>query len=293
MMLRGANGREVVRAVEARVDEINAGGVLPRGLKIVPYYKRSEIIGRAVYTVNEALIIGSLFVVFVLYLFLRSFRGAFIVMLALPLSVLFTFILMRLVGLSANLMSLGGLAISIGMIIDATIIQVENVQRHLSEKGAGRPSWPRSFGPSSKSESRRIFGELIIALTFIPIIALQGIEGKMFLPLAFTHVIALMASLLLSLFAIPAFCYIFLKAQPDKTESSSSRAAKRAYLPLLKLGAGPQGGLSSSRSHPAGRDAGSSCRGSAPNSCLIMDEGAFDTDVAIPARDLAAPNLSR
>ena len=104
---------------------------------------------------TEALIIGSLFVVFVLYLFLRSFRGAFIVILALPLSALFTFIIMRLAGLSANLMSLGGLAISIGMIIDATIIQVENVQRHLSEAGRGRRKLATSSSrPSSRSASR-------------------------------------------------------------------------------------------------------------------------------------------
>ena len=135
MMLRGANGREVVSMVEKRVAEINAGNFLPEGVKIVPYYKRSDIIRDSLHTVSEAMIIGSLLVVFVLYLFLRSFRGAFIVVLALPLAALFTFIMMRLFGLSANLMSLGGLAISIGMIIDATIIQVENVQRHLVEAG--------------------------------------------------------------------------------------------------------------------------------------------------------------
>ena len=139
MMLRGANGRAVVRAIEHRVGEINGSGVLPLGLRIEPYYKRSDIINRAVHTVTEALLIGSLLVVLVLYAFLRSFRGAFIVVLALPLSVLFTFVTMKIFGLSANLMSLGGLAISIGMIIDATIIQVENVQRHLSEKGVGTP----------------------------------------------------------------------------------------------------------------------------------------------------------
>ena len=137
MMLRGANGRAVVRAIEHRVGEINASGVLPLGLRVEPYYKRSDIINRAVRTVTEALLLGSVLVILVLYAFLRSFRGAFIVVLALPLSVLFTFVTMKIFGLSANLMSLGGLAISIGMIIDATIIQVENVQRHLSEKGAG------------------------------------------------------------------------------------------------------------------------------------------------------------
>ncbi len=155
---------------------------------------------------TEALLIGSVLVILVLYAFLRSFRGAFIVVLALPLSVLFTFVTMKIFGLSANLMSLGGLAISIGMIIDATIIQVENVQRHLSEKGAGTHKLATVLKAILEVRKPSIFGELIIALTFIPIFALQGIEGKMFLPLAFTHVIALFASLLLSLVAIPAVC---------------------------------------------------------------------------------------
>jgi len=233
MMLRGANGRDVVRAVERRVGEINGSGVLPLGLRIEPYYKRSDIIDRAIHTVTEALLVGSVLVVLVLYLFLRSFRGAFIVLLALPLSMLFTFVMMRAVGLSANLMSLGGLAISIGMIIDATIIQVENVQRHLSEAGAAARRLPVVLRSVLEVRKPSIFGELIIALTFIPIIALQGIEGKMFLPLAFTHVIALLASLLLSLAAIPAFCHLLLKPHPDK-RSFLVEGAKKGYLPVLR-----------------------------------------------------------
>jgi cobalt-zinc-cadmium resistance protein CzcA len=235
MMLRGANGRDVVRAVERRVAEINASGVLPYRLRVEPYYKRSDIIGRAIHTVTEALLIGSVLVVFVLYLFLRSFRGAFIVLLALPLATLFTFVMMRLVGLSANLMSLGGLAISIGMIIDATIIQVENVQRRLSEAGAGERKLATVLKAILEVRKPSILGELIIALTFIPIIALQGIEGKMFLPLAFTHVIALLASLLLSLAAIPAFCHFVLRPRAEK-RSPLVEGARRAYLPVLRWG---------------------------------------------------------
>ena len=233
MMLRGANGRAVVRDIEHRVGEINASKVLPLGLRIEPYYKRSDIINGAVHTVTEALLIGSVLVVLVLYFFLRSLRGAFIVVLALPLSVLFTFVTMKIFGLSANLMSLGGLAISIGMIIDATIIQVENVQRHLSEKGVGTHKLSTVLKAILEVRKPSIFGELIIALTFIPIIALQGIEGKMFLPLAFTHIIALIASLLLSLVAIPAFCYMVLKPHPER-KSFIVEGAKKAYLPLLR-----------------------------------------------------------
>jgi heavy metal efflux system protein len=233
MMLRGANGRDVVRAVEAQVAEINAGSVLPPGVTIKPYYKRSDIIAQSIGTVTEALVIGSLFVVLILYLFLRSFRGAFIVILALPLSALFTFITMRLAGLSANLMSLGGLAISIGMIIDATIIQVENVQRHLGEAHAGEHKLAVVLRAVLEVRKPSIFGELIIALTFIPIIALQGLEGKMFLPLAFTHIIALLGSLLLSLLAIPAFCFLVLKPQPEK-KIVLLDILHRAYRPALR-----------------------------------------------------------
>jgi heavy metal efflux system protein len=235
MMLRGANGRDVVRAIEKRVAEINGSGVLPLGLRIDPYYKRSDIIRRAIGTVTEALLIGSVLVVFILLLFLRSFRGAFIVVLALPLSILFTFVMMRLFGLSANLMSLGGLAISLGMIIDATIIQVENVQRHLSEMGARARKLPTVLKAILEVRKPSIYGELIIALTFIPILALQGMEGKMFMPLAFTHIIALFGSLMLSLVAIPAFCCMVLRPQGDK-KSFLVEGAKDAYLPVLRWG---------------------------------------------------------
>jgi len=237
MMLRGANGREVVSMVEKRVAEINAGNFLPEGVKIVPYYKRSDIIRDSLHTVSEAMIIGSLLVVFVLYLFLRSFRGAFIVVLALPLAALFTFIMMRLFGLSANLMSLGGLAISIGMIIDATIIQVENVQRHLVEAGTAARKLSTVARAVLEVRKPSIFGETIITLTFIPIIALQGIEGKMFFPLAFTHVIALFGSLILSLLVIPALCFLVLKAHREK-RIIVIEAAKKTYLPFLRWALG-------------------------------------------------------
>ena len=233
MMLRGANSRRSCPASRRRVAEINAGSFLPEGVKVVPYYKRSDIIRDSLHTVSEALIIGSLLVVLVLYVFLRSFRGAFIVILALPLSTLFTFIMMRLFGLSANLMSLGGLAISIGMIIDATIIQVENVQRHLVEAGTAARKLTTVAKAVLEVRKPSIFGETIITLTFIPIIALQGIEGKMFFPLAFTHIIALFGSLLLSLLVIPALCFLVLRAHREK-RILVIEALKRVYLPVLR-----------------------------------------------------------
>lgn len=232
MMLRGANSRDVVRRVEAKVKELNANNILPQGIKIVPYYDRSDIVNASVATVNKALIEGSLLVLIVLYLLLNSFRGSFVVLLALPLSLLATFIVMKIAGISANLMSLGGLAISIGMIIDTTIIQVENIQRHLSEDGTQQPKLTTVLRAALEVRKPSIFGELIIALTFIPILSLEGIEGKMFGPLAITVVIALLSSLLLSIFIIPVLCSLFLKAQPEQ-DSFTMKHAKRWYLPLL------------------------------------------------------------
>ncbi|HEX2869145.1 MAG TPA: CusA/CzcA family heavy metal efflux RND transporter [Ignavibacteriales bacterium] len=233
MMLRGENGKEVVKRVEDKIKEINESNVLPDGIKIVPYYDRADIVNASVHTVTKALIEGSILVLIVLYLLLRSFRGAAVVLIALPLSLLTTFIVMKVLGLGANLMSLGGLAISIGMIIDATIIQVENVQRHLSETGHAKPGIMTVLKAVLEVRKPSIFGELIIAITFIPILSLEGIEGKMFGPLAKTVAIALLSSLFLSIFVIPVLCSIILKPQPEK-ESVIMKYIRKIYLPLLE-----------------------------------------------------------
>lgn len=234
MMLRGENSREVVRRVEAKVREINAEGILPGGLKIVPFYKRSDIIEKSLATVTRAIIEGSALVLFVQTIFMGSLRAGFIVILALPLSALLTFVILRTVHLPANLMSLGGIAISIGMIIDAAIIQVENVARHLSgsEESSRRRDVLRAV-----LEVRRpsIFGELIIVLTFVPILALQGIEGKMFSPLAMTVAIALFSSLLLSLFVVPVLCFYLLRT--GRRHAYFPMAFfRKIYLSILRFG---------------------------------------------------------
>jgi cobalt-zinc-cadmium resistance protein CzcA len=232
MMLRGENSREVVRRVQEKVREINENNVLPEGIRLVPYYDRSDIVNASVSTVNKALLEGSLLVLIVLYLMLNSIRGSVVVLIALPLSLLATYIVMKTTGISANLMSLGGLAISIGMIIDTTIIQVENVQRHLTERGGKHPDLQTVLNAVMEVRKPSIFGELIIALTFIPILSLEGIEGKMFGPLAITVIIALLSSLFLSIFIIPVLCILFLKPQQEK-ESFIMKHANRLYLPLL------------------------------------------------------------
>ena len=170
--------------------------------------------------------------ILVVYLFLRSFRGALVIAFTLPLVTLATFIAMRQVGLSANLMSLGGLAISIGMIVDSAVIQVENVMHHLGDMQPGQNFGLTVLNAVLEVRKPSLFGELIIALTFLPIMTLQGMEGKMFAPLAFTVVIALLASLLLSVVGIPSLCSYLLKPAPERP-SYLVQAAQRAYRPVL------------------------------------------------------------
>jgi heavy metal efflux system protein len=279
MMLKGENSREVVRRVQERVREINDSHVLPAGLTIQPYYQRSEIIEDSIATVARALAEGALLVFIILFLFLRNLRGALVVVLALPLSLLLTFTVMKQAGLDANLMSLGGLAITLGMIIDATIIQVENVQRTLSEAGPGTPKRTLVLRAVLEVRQPSIFGELIIALTFIPIIALQGMEGKMFSPLALTVAVALLASLLLSLLVIPVLCLVFLRPGAEK-ENLLLRAAKKIYQPALNW----------SMKHPLLLVTFALLLLAAALALIprlgtefipVMDEGAFDMDVQL------------
>ena len=234
LMIRGGSGREVVGAVKEKVAQLNAGGILPKGVTLKAFYDRTGLVRDCINTVSRAIAEGVLLVILVVYLFLRSFRGALVIALTLPLVALATFITMRQVGLSANLMSLGGLAISIGMIVDSAIIQVENVMHHLGEMKPGQNFGRTVLNAVLEVRKPSLFGELIIALTFLPIMTLQGMEGKMFAPLAFTVVIALLASLVLSIVAIPSLCSYVLKPVPERV-SVLVRAAQRVYRPVLAL----------------------------------------------------------
>ena len=237
VMLRGGNSREVISAVKDKVVLINR--VLPAGVKIVPFYDRIELVARALATVEGALLEGTAVVILVLYLFLRNLRGALVVALTLPLAVLATFLIMQQVGLSANLMSLGGLAISLGMIVDAAIVQVENVERHLSEQTKGRALSVTDRVPvvlRAVLEVRKpsLFGELIIALTFVPLLALQGMEGKMFIPLALTVVIALLSSLVLSMTVVPVLAAMLMKPRAATEGGRLLERVRGRYRRLLE-----------------------------------------------------------
>ena len=237
VMLCGGNSRAIVSGVKDKVALINQ--VLPAGVAIMPFYDRIELVARALDTVERALLEGAAVVMLVLYLFLRNLRGALVVALTLPLATLATFLIMQQVGLSANLMSLGGLAISLGMIVDAAIVQVENVERHLSEQSTGRALLLADRLPivlRAVLEVRRpsLFGELIIALTFVPLLTLRGMEGKMFIPLALTVVIALLSSLLLSMTVVPVLAAVLMKPRVTKEGGRLLEKGRRLYRHMLE-----------------------------------------------------------
>ena len=213
--LRGADAKAVVRAVEQRLAELQPS--LPEGVKISPFYNRSDLIGRATGTVNKALVEASVLVVVLLLLFLGDLRAAAVVAVTLPLAVLTTFLLMRGFGLSANLMSLGGLAIAIGMLVDAAVVVVENTVERLDSPGiTGARRLHVIYEAVSEVAAPVSAGVLIICLVFLPLLSLQGLEGKLFGPVALTIVFALGSSLLLSLTVIPVLASLLLKAHEHR-----------------------------------------------------------------------------
>lgn len=229
------NTSKVIDAVKAKVADLNKA--LPDGVKIVPYYDQSELVERAVSTVREALIEGAVLIVLVLFLFLGNVRSALIVTAMLPLSLLLAFILMQGFGMSANLMSLGGLSIGIGMMVDGGVVMVENIYRHLAEaKHAGKSDEgrPGRILWAAKEVGRPIvFAIAIIVIVFLPLFTLQGVEGKMFRPMAFAISFAMVGSLVFSLTVIPVLCSFFLNAKGEE-DSWVMRVVKRPYVPLLR-----------------------------------------------------------
>lgn len=233
LMMRGGNAKEVVTRVKEQVAEINAKGMLPGGLQIVPYYDRTDLVDSALWTVGKVLIEGIFLVVVVLFIFLGDVRSSLIVVATLIITPLTTFILMNRYGISANLMSLGGLAIAIGLMVDATVVVVENVFHKLGQAGSSRGERVRTvLSATAEVATPTIFGIAIIILVFLPLMTLQGIEGKMFGPLALTIAIALAVSLAVSLFLSPVLCSYFLKGGADH-DTRLIAFLKRHYLKLL------------------------------------------------------------
>ena len=233
LMMRGGNAKEIVSRIQNRVDQINNQNMLPDGLKIVPFYDRTELVDSALWTVGKVLIEGIFLVVVVLFVFLGDVRSSLIVVATLIIAPLTTFILMNRYGISANLMSLGGLAIAIGLMVDATVVVVENVYHRLSHAGKSIGERVRTvLDATTEVATPTIFGIAIIILVFLPLMTLQGIEGKMFAPLALTIAMSLAVSLLISLFLSPVLCSYFLKGgSGDDTRLIAF--LKSRYLRLL------------------------------------------------------------
>jgi len=212
MMMAGGNAKEIVGRIKERVKEINDKGMLPGGLQIVPYYDRSELVDAAMWTVIKVLMEGVLLVVVVLFLFLGDVRSSLIVVATLVLTPLLTFLVMNRYGLSANLMSLGGMAIAIGLMVDGSVVVVENAFAHLGHrKDSGESPIRIILRSVVEVATPVIFGIGIIILVFLPLMTLQGMEGKMFAPLAYTIAIALGMSLILSLTLTPVLSSYLLK----------------------------------------------------------------------------------
>ncbi|MDB5798916.1 MAG: efflux transporter permease subunit [Paucimonas sp.] len=235
LALRGANAQQLVRDVRARLAEIEKG--LPAGVKLVTFYDRGMLVERAIRTVGTGLLEAVALVMALLFLFLGNLRAALVVAVILPLSALLTFLMMRWTGVSANLMSLGGLAIAIGLLVDAAVVVVEIVETHLAQ--AATPG-----ATSAGSRLNLVFrsvqevalpvfaGMLIIAIVFVPLMTLEGLEGKLFAPVAMTIVFALGASLLLSLTVIPVLASYFLSAGGHTAPRWTARLEGR-YQALL------------------------------------------------------------
>lgn len=239
LMTSGGNAKEIVSRIKERVAEINANHMIPGGLEIKPYYDRSQLVDAAIHTVSEVLGEGILFVIVVLVLFLGDIRSSLIVCATLVLTPLLTFLVMNQVGLSANLMSLGGLAIAIGLMVDGSVVVVENVFATLSHwrhaHGDNLPAAEKIklvLSATAEVATPVLFGVAIIILVFLPLMTLEGMEGKMFAPLAYTIAIALAISLVISLTISPVLSAYLLKGGSEK-DTFLVRWLRRPYEALL------------------------------------------------------------
>ncbi len=229
----GENAKRVVDAVKEKVGI--ARKALPEGVVLKPIYDRTELVEKAISTAERALIEGSILVAIVLFLFLGELRSALVVIAALPLAMLIAFILMNEAGLSANLMSLAGLAIGIGMMVDGAVVMVENAFRIMAERHAAGERVHRTsavLAAAREVASPIAFAILIIIVVFLPLFSLEGLEGKLFKPMAFNISFAMAGSLVLTLTIIPVLAALILKPKEER-DTLLVRWIKRGYLPLL------------------------------------------------------------
>ena len=226
------NTKQVIERIKAKVAEINKA--LPEGVSIVDYYDQSDLIDHSVHTVTESLIEGEVLVLVILVLLLGNIRGSLITSAAIPFCMLVAFILMWYSGLSANLTSLGGLAISIGMMVDATVVMVENIYRHLEEHR--EHSMKEAILVAAQEIGRPLFFAILIVISvFLPVFTLQGIEGKLFKPLAYAVTFSMFGSMLMALGVAPVLCALFLKMKKgEPRQNPIIRFFRAIYIPVLK-----------------------------------------------------------
>lgn len=225
LMLIGTNTSTVIVDVKARLAEINK--VLPEGVKVVPYYDQATLVAKCLKTVTDALLEGVILVAGVLLIFMGGLRASLVAALSIPFSIFFAFIMMNLLGISANLMSLGGLAIAIGMMVDATIVMVENVDRMLREADPDESRRAIVARACSKVGRPIIFAITIIVIVFLPLFTLQGVEGKTFKPLAQTVALAMFGSLLYALLLAPVASHILMRRP---RQAASGGGHKEAWI---------------------------------------------------------------
>lgn len=232
LLRKGANSRSTVEGVKREIEALKPS--LPKGIEIISFYDRTDLVTTAVWTVEKALGEAVILVLLVLIVMLGNLRAALTVALILPLSVLFTFIMMRLTGVTANLMSLGGLAIAIGILVDAAVVVVENIHTQLSNAPKGVSPLHLVYRAVLEVSTPVISGVMIIIVVFLPLFSLTGLEGKMFTPLAVTISFALIGSLVLSLTVIPVLASLLMRGG-HAGDGWLLGALKKAYRPVVRL----------------------------------------------------------
>ncbi|HEY3322544.1 MAG TPA: CusA/CzcA family heavy metal efflux RND transporter [Planctomycetota bacterium] len=233
LLLKGANTKKVIEGVKKKVEAVQA--TLPTDVKLTPIYDQAMLVNKAVSTVSEALLESAALIVVVLFLFLWNVRSALVVVCSIPLSMLIAAIMMRWYGISANLQSLGGLAIGIGMMVDGSVVVVENIVRHLAEPGRHDQPLMNRISMAVKEVARPVFfAVLIIVVVFLPLFTLEGVEGKLFSPLAFTIAFAMFGSLIVALTIVPALAELTFRGKFSEKDSFLMRFLKWVYRPLLR-----------------------------------------------------------
>ncbi|MBT3232762.1 MAG: efflux RND transporter permease subunit [Calditrichaeota bacterium] len=231
LKLFGENTSNVIENLYTKIDDIKEG--LPQGVQLVPFYEQADLVTKATGTVKNALFTGAILVILVLLLFLGNVRSALVVAVSLPMSMLMAFLFMKQTGISANLMSLGGLAIAIGMIVDGAVVMVENIWRHLAESD-GKKSLKEVILIAGQEVSRPIaFAIVIIIIVFLPLFTLEGIEGKMFSPMAFTITFGLIGSLIFSFTLIPFLASLFFRGKISNKDNFLVKGIKSSYKAIL------------------------------------------------------------